>query len=462
MTKFSCFVLMVLAGSSLIQGAILTVGPDGTYPTIQLAVNNVAVGQTNEIRVEGGGRQYFENVLIPSSFSAGTIELTGGWDTTFSSRDPSPGNTFLDGLDTVRPLDIRLTGGAFTMDGFTVRHGVVFGNGGGIRVWPGGDSVVTLRNLRVTDNLVTDAGQVAGGGIYAELDGNEQLFIEDLRIRDNQAESTGALQVHGGGLFVYMTGSSRVEIDETEIDRNSIESNGGALQGGGLYLVAHENAIAEITYSHLYQNTVIGSSTYSCGAELRTTGSASLTIARGTAAFNSSTGDTAPQIRSIHSGMSSLVIRDSGVAGSDNEGIVVFAVDSAQVHFVNLTVADNFATGIRTDQDDTSTISLYNSISFNNGTDLFSVGTLDMGFNLIGVDPLFANPAELDYHLRPGSPALNAGTNTPPGGLGATDLDGNPRVQDSTVDIGMYEGVAPIFVDGFETGSTDAWSQTVP
>lgn len=85
-----------------------------------------------------------------------------------------------------------------------------------------------------------------------------------------------------------------------------------------------------------------------------------------------------------------------------------------------------------------------------------------MGFNLFAVDPMFANPEELDYRIRPGSPAENAGTNTPPGGLGSTDFGGDPRLQDGTVDIGMYEGIAyDVFSDGFESGDSLSWSSTV-
>jgi hypothetical protein len=87
---------------------------------------------------------------------------------------------------------------------------------------------------------------------------------------------------------------------------------------------------------------------------------------------------------------------------------------------------------------------------------------VDTGSNLIGVDPLFVDPSELDYHLMPGSVAFDAGDNTPPGGLGSTDLDGRPRIADGTVDIGAFEGLIVIFNDGFESGNTSAWTTTVP
>ncbi len=62
----------------------------------------------------------------------------------------------------------------------------------------------------------------------------------------------------------------------------------------------------------------------------------------------------------------------------------------------------------------------------------------------LSADPLFVNVANGDFHLKSGSPAIDAGNNSAPQ-IPSTDLDGNPRVQDATglgypvVDIGAYE-----------------------
>lgn len=59
-----------------------------------------------------------------------------------------------------------------------------------------------------------------------------------------------------------------------------------------------------------------------------------------------------------------------------------------------------------------------------------------------------------DLHLQTGSPALNAGSNSAVSGV-ATDLAGNPRILDGTVDLGAFEHPAgPIYVNDDAPGPT--------
>jgi hypothetical protein len=66
------------------------------------------------------------------------------------------------------------------------------------------------------------------------------------------------------------------------------------------------------------------------------------------------------------------------------------------------------------------------------------------GIGNINADPCFVNPESNDFHLQPKSPCINAGDPNYVPGPNGTDMDGEPRVINSRVDIGAdefnYEG----------------------
>ncbi|MBI5476099.1 MAG: T9SS type A sorting domain-containing protein [Ignavibacteriales bacterium] len=76
-----------------------------------------------------------------------------------------------------------------------------------------------------------------------------------------------------------------------------------------------------------------------------------------------------------------------------------------------------------------SVLNAGNNLWFNSGTapawDVYSVNA----------DPLFVNVSTKDFHLKPGSPAIDAGTNT----VFASDYEGVSRPQGRAFDIGAYE-----------------------
>lgn len=60
------------------------------------------------------------------------------------------------------------------------------------------------------------------------------------------------------------------------------------------------------------------------------------------------------------------------------------------------------------------------------------------GSSYVEGDPRFVDPAAEDFHLKAGSPAIDAGANQP-ALQAATDIDGQPRIVNGRVDIGADE-----------------------
>jgi hypothetical protein len=92
--------------------------------------------------------------------------------------------------------------------------------------------------------------------------------------------------------------------------------------------------------------------------------------------------------------------------------------------------------------------------------DLDSNCTLNWGTGNIDVDPCFVDSAADDYHLLPTSPCINTGDPNYVAGPNETDLDGQPRVTGSRIDMGAYEFLGPtiLYVDADATGNNDGSS----
>ncbi|MGB5162319.1 MAG: right-handed parallel beta-helix repeat-containing protein [Thermoanaerobaculia bacterium] len=450
------------------QVTVLEVGPHGTYATIQGAIDIVVNGADTEIRVERDVT-YNENLEVPDTFDSGSLEILGGWDATFSTRDLDPKKTVIDGGSAIGSvIEIDIEGGSLLVDGFTLTNGRTTGAGIQLSPDPGANtSKVVIRNNRIEGNVANVYPVALGGGILAEPRGTQRLEIVDCRIRGNTASSWNDGSALGGGICLETRNDSTFLIEDCEIDGNSVTSEGGERHGAGVHLRTSDSSKGMFYDSSVFGNSILGTGTSKgSGGVLEISLSSSMEVARtGWAANEVDAGDATPQLVTISDwGPSSFRLTDSGIGLGDDGGLAVTAASSATVHLVNLTVVDNPGTGILASQEESSTVAIYNTIAFRNGTNLSTSGTVDAGSNLIGVDPLFVDGLSISdrYYLRPGSPAENAGDNNPPGGLGTTDRDGRPRIIDGTVDIGMYEGIIVVFVDGFETGDTTSWTSATP
>jgi predicted outer membrane repeat protein/parallel beta-helix repeat protein len=78
----------------------------------------------------------------------------------------------------------------------------------------------------------------------------------------------------------------------------------------------------------------------------------------------------------------------------------------------------------------------------------------DPADNNINANPQFVNAGTGDFHLLGGSPCIDVGDNAAvPGGL-TTDIDGQPRILNGVVDMGIDECLAQVWVDNHWAGTT--------
>lgn len=324
-------------------------------------------------------------------------------------------------------------GGATTnLDGTTV-SGNTAADGGGVANLKG---TTTLNNATITGNSAINGAGVYNDGGTANITGSS--------ISDNSASGTGGgVLNHGGtttltnsvvsgndaasaaGVGTYHYGTST--LTNCTISGNSASANGGGLStnysttvltgcaisgdtasnGGGLYTVNHGTTSAT-------NCTISGNTAVTDGGGLYTASSGKTTLADATISANTagvSGGGLFNQTGTVTLGNTIVAVNAAGSSGPDALGTV-----SSQGY--NLVGATDGSSGwVPSDQSGTSTQPLNPLLS-----PLGSYGGTTQTMSLL-----------------PGSPAIDAGSNTlVPTGI-TTDQRGSSRVVDSTVDIGALE-----------------------
>lgn len=449
------------------QAQIIRVGPDGDVADITSALATILAAPhvNNWIKVEAGVTTT-ENLYLPSSWTTGTIWLSGGWDAAFISQSGDPTDTTISGGLGGVVIDIAVGGGSIIISDLSIVDGSS-GQGGGLRVRPTGTAAVRLDNLNIHDNVSISAGSGAGGGISAYLTDSTSLTVADCDIHTNVA--TGPSSAKGGGIDLYAQGSSTFAIERTTVRDNDLSTDGQS-GGAGLNLYLAPDAVGRVSDCTVHGNSasvVIPVLDEGAGILAVLNGASELTVERTHVTRNTTVvASNHEQVRLFGFGTSVVRFTDSVIADGASDGIYVRAADSSAFTLIHLTVADHADDGIVVNRISSSTaaVNVSNTISFGNlGNDLsVSSGPVHGGGNLIGTDPLFTDPANLDYRFRPASPAKDAGSVLPPSVQSATDIRGGIRVLGSYPDVGAYEGDANLlFSAGFEADWLNHWSNAV-
>jgi hypothetical protein len=360
--------------------------------SVQAAIDAaLAEGGDNEVRVAAG--TYRERLTVDDRLGSGRLALSGGWHETFSYR---LGETIVDGGGVSPVVGVTLRNGELTADRLTVTGGgkaIGPAPGGGLRVTLTGEASVVLDRCVVRDNHLVDKEVASAGGLSGDLFGRSRLVVRQSAFRGN---SVTANQAWGAGAFVSTLDGAWARIEDNEFSGNRTE--GREYSGAaGLDAIAGPGSAIEVAGNRIEGN--------------RAGANPCCAVSLGTSRLDPP-GPGVPRVTAERN-----VVQDNEVGLGAQVDVSVGSVGVLQLR--DSVVAKGSGDGIWT------------------STDLEGVFTETN--NLAGVDPRFVDAAAADYHLGPASPAIDAGENAPPGGLGPLDIDHTARLQGARVDIGADE-----------------------
>jgi hypothetical protein len=324
-----------------------------------------------------------------------------------------------------------MTTGSSTLSGMTITGGRTAGTdlntngGGGVRV----DGA----NVTIQDSVITgNSSSGPGGGIYVFF-GTVGLTVRNCTISDNTAGTEAASPFRDGGGISVGFGASLL------LENSTVSGNASPTEGGGVYVYRN----AAVTWT-LRNSTISGNIAGHGGGGIfarspGTGGNGTLLVQNSTIANNSANGTDA--------GDGGGGIGQAGPGGSLSLESTIVANNSAAIApDVQGAVTANFSL-IRNQT--AATITGANNLPA--GTDPF-------------LGPLTNNGGPTaTLALRPGSPAINAGSN--PAALTSDQRGpGFARVFGAAADIGAFEApraVQSVMVNGGEAQRSMVTSVTV-
>lgn len=432
------------------HAAVFRVGNAGDYTTIQAGVDAaLAAGGTNEVRLQAG--TYSEHVFVTQS--ANTLAISGGWNATFSARNDDPLATLINASASGRGLMLNLSGTAnLTVRSIQIVGGLSDQSGGGAWVALQNNAFLRLASLRfVFDSVQAHASNFGfGGALYVSATEQAAAIIEDSDFLSNSTTNSQG-SVSGTGVFVSVDSSSNVLVQRCIFDGNSATAaNGFVANGVGVYGIVRDVAKLSVVESRFLANRIVGDGgAQGAYFDIGCGGACQVALTRNVFDGNrGAPGQFQLAVSNFGSANNQAIVRvDNSVIARGEASGASLSSTTARITAVNLTVAAHPGTGLQLD----GNWALTNSIARNNFSDVIS-GTFGISTNnVIGTtDPLFADAANGNYRLTAASPARNAGTPTPTGGLGLFDLLGEARNNESAPDIGAYEFGDLIFRNRFE------------
>ncbi len=477
------------------QAATLQVPAD--FGTVQGALDAALPGDV----VEVAAGTYFEKVSFPRSGTVGNV----------IALDAAPGaRPVLDGTGVNGANMVLIDNRSHVrVRGFELRNNLNVNDGSGVRILGSG------QNIEIDDNIMHDIRGDHAMGITVY--GTEPQPLEDLRITGNQIYDceparSEALTLNGNVRNFLIEGNlvrdvNNIGIDmiggETSIQPNStLVAREGVVRGN---TVLRANSIYDDGYAAgiyvdggrdivIENNLVVGCDLgIEIGAENAGLLTENITVRNNVLRRNEKVGIIFGGYKSTVGRANNNVFRGNtlyhnNTVGKNGQGThfpgggvgeiwIQFAEDNVLAN--NLVVAGpenafigSFDSGSSVDNSFDHNL-YFSADGVENG--LFSLNGVDFGgfsgwqggtgndAHSLNAEPLLVDAANGNVHLQAGSPAIDAGDPAYLPTVEERDLDGGPRRNGASVDIGADEvAVGELFLDGFEVGDVTGWDAAVP
>jgi chitodextrinase len=286
-------------------------------------------------------------------------------------------DTIINSLGTAPVVNFS-SGSESTLEGLTVT------GADDPNVYGGGVYVHSLAKAKISKCIIKDNTSSHGGGVY----GNPSTTVSNCRIENNHADN------YGGGVY-----GSEVTLENCYLGGNSADGDGGGLGCSG-----SAAAIGCVFYGNSANDD--GGGVYHSSNQL--------TLANCTFVDNTAS-DAGGGMYSTN--CSGAEVTNCIFWGNEATASSTDQIGGYQPYLHSTVVEYAYATGSYIRDQGT-----YTAIAYDHG-----------GF--VGDDPNFVDV----YHLTSGSACIDAGESEP--GLPSTDIDGDNRVLNGTIDIGADEYV---------------------